>query len=85
MFPKPVTQASASFADVNLVAGVAFDDADHIFTGACMSTIDCNTTPRGVNSRRGVGVNAGIAARSAPRERTPVFRTSSGAIEGTSD
>ena len=39
MFPKPVTQASASFADVNLVAGVAFDDVDHIFTGACMSTI----------------------------------------------
>ena len=51
MFPKPVTQASASFADVNLVAGVAFDDVDHIFTGACMSTIDSNTTPRGVNSR----------------------------------
>ena len=51
-------------SDVNLVEGVAFDDVDHIFTGACMSTIDSNATHRGVNGIRGV-VNVSQLRRSA--------------------
>ena len=81
MFPKPVTQASASFADVNLVVGVTFDEVYHIVTCACMFTMDSKTTSRGVNS----GVQKGIASRPATRERTPAFCSSNRVIEVTPD
>ena len=79
---KPVTQASASFADVNLVAGATFDEVCNIVNGACMFTMDSNTTSRGVNS----GVHKGIASRPATiMERTPAFCSSSRVIEVTPD
>ena len=46
MFSKPVTQASASFTNVHLVAGATFDEVYHIVTGACMFTMASYTTSR---------------------------------------
>ena len=85
MLPKSVSQASASFPDIDLGTCVAFDSINHILAGTSVFRYKSHASTWSIDKCGGVGVEAGVTARPATGQSTAVLISSSRANEGASD
>ena len=71
MFPTSVTQASTTLSDIaDLGTCAAFDGINHILADTGVFPFKSDTSTWSVDKCRGVGVEAGVAARPATTECT---------------
>ena len=73
MFPKSVTQASTSFSNIDLVTCVAFYGINHVLTDTGIFRFKMDASTLSIEKCGGVGMEAGVPARSATGERTAVL------------